>query len=154
MPGVNVQGTGHDDGVYIFHVEQPAVIVKGLNARDLAFRLVAAAAIHVCHRHKFDAMDSANLPQQIIAAVAHADHADADAIIRPQHRRGWIRQHRSCSHRGLLQKRASGLIRHSHLSLLSPVGLFFSNFLQQSIFGNLCCVRLLQKLLHPRPTLA
>ena len=38
------------------------------------------------------------------SAIADADHADADAVIRAQRPRSWIRQHGGRSQRGLLQK--------------------------------------------------
>ncbi len=106
---VNVQRAGHDDAVDIFHVEQAAVIVESLNAGHSALRLVAAAAVDVGHRHQFDAMQRENLPQQIVAAIAHADHAHANAVVRAQHVRSWIRQHGCGSQRGLLQKSAPAL---------------------------------------------
>ena len=63
MAIVTVQGAGHDDGVDIFHVEQAAIVVEGLNVGNLAFRLVAAAAVDVGHGYEFDVGDGTNLTQ-------------------------------------------------------------------------------------------
>ncbi len=115
-----MQRTGHDDGINVVHVEQAAVIVKGLNARNLAFRLVAAAAVNIGHGHEFHAVNPANLPQQIVAAIPHADHADADAVVRPQHGRRRIRQNRGCTQGRLLQKSAPPLVKFGLLSHVSP----------------------------------
>src|SRR5258708_32293441 len=97
------------------------MIVKSLNTGDLFFRLIAAAAVDVGHGHEIDARDRANLPEQIVAAIAHADHAHPDAVVCAQHGGSWIRQHGSRSHRGLLQKSAPALVKRKdvgHSSLL------------------------------------
>ena len=82
MPRVNMQRAGHNDRIYVLHVEQAAVIVEGLDAGHFALRLIAAAAVDIGHSHHFSVMNGANLVQQIVAAVAHTDHAHADAVIR------------------------------------------------------------------------
>ena len=61
------------------------MIVGRLNARDSVFRLIATAAVDVRHRHYLDAVHGKNLPQQIISAIAHANHANANAVVRSQH---------------------------------------------------------------------
>ena len=112
MARVNVQRAGHDDGVDIFHVEQPAMIVECLNAGNFALRLVAAAAVDVGHGHEFHTLHRTNLAQQIVAAIADADHADANAVVRAQHGGSWIRQDSGRSQRSLFHKSAPGLIVH------------------------------------------
>ena len=93
MPGVNVQRTGNDDPVDIFHIEQAAVIVESLDAGHPALGLVPAPAVNVGHGHQFDVRHVENLPQKVVAAITDADHADAYAVIRPQHSGSWISQH-------------------------------------------------------------
>ena len=110
MTRMNVQRAGHDDSVDVFHVEQAAVIVESLDTRDFILRLIAAAAIDIGHGHEFHAVNRANLPQQVVAAIAHADHAHADAVVRAQHLGSWIRQHGGRSQRGLLQKSTPALL--------------------------------------------
>jgi hypothetical protein len=111
MPYMAVQRAGHNYSVNIFHIEQPPVIVKRLNAGDAALGLIAAPAINISHGNNFNVMHAENLPQQIIAAITHANHADANAVICPEHSRTRIRQH--CrSDRRLLQKCTSRLICH------------------------------------------
>src|SRR6266567_5386071 len=102
MPGVDMQWAGYDHSVNVLHVEQAAVIVEGLNAGQFVLRLVAAATVDVGHGHDFHVVDRTNLPQQVISAIAHTNHADPDAVVRSQHGGGWICQHCGCSHRGLL----------------------------------------------------
>jgi hypothetical protein len=94
---MNVQRAGDDYSVYIFHVEQTAVIVEGLNAGHFAFRLVTATAVDVGHGYEFNSVDTSHLPQQVVAAIAHANHSHAHAIVRAEHGRSWIRQHGGCS---------------------------------------------------------
>ena len=51
VASVNVQRTGHDDAIDVFHVEQAPVVVQSLYVRDLTLGLVAATAVHVSHDH-------------------------------------------------------------------------------------------------------
>jgi hypothetical protein len=92
----------------ILHVEQAAVIVESLNAGHSAFRLIAAAAVDVRHRDKFDSPQRQHLPQQIVAAIAYANHADADAVVRAQDGGCWIGQHCCGAECGLLQEISAG----------------------------------------------
>ena len=55
MPRVNVQRAGDNDAVDILHIENSAIIIEGLNAGHFTLGLVAATAVHICHRYKFDA---------------------------------------------------------------------------------------------------
>lgn len=126
MTRVNVERTGHDDGVDILHVEQAAVIVEGLDARHFALRLITAAAVDVGHGHQFSAVNGANLVQQIVAAVAHSDHPHTNAVVRTQNCRSRIREHGGGPHRGLLQKSASGVIEANVISHVFPSSIFKS----------------------------
>src|SRR5260370_35717046 len=109
MPGVDMQWAGYDHSVDVLHVEQAAVIVEGLNAGHFALRLVAAAAVDVRHCHDLHAVDRTNLPQQITPAIAPANHAEADAVVRSQHGGRWRCQPRAYSARARLDVGDSAL---------------------------------------------
>ena len=90
MPRMNVQRARDDHAIDIFHVEQATVVVQRLNTGNFALRLIAAAAIDICHGDQIDIRHFDDLIEKVVPAVANTDHPDPNAIIRAQRTRGWI----------------------------------------------------------------
>src|SRR4051794_40494150 len=113
MPRMDVQRTGYNDAVNVFHVEQAAMIIECLNARHLALGLVAATAVDVGHGHQLHIRHVTNLSQQVVAPVSYSDHAHPYPVIGPQHCGRGIGQHRRRADCRLLQKNTPRWIVHN-----------------------------------------
>src|SRR5713101_9369799 len=102
MVGMKVERAGNDDAVQVFHLEQAAVVVEGLDARRHLPGLIPSAAVHVSNGHQLGVWEREQLFQQILPAGADANHADPDAIICAKYaRRGSKeggRSNRGCFH--------------------------------------------------------
>ena len=122
MPRVNVQRAGDDDGVDIFHVEQAAMIVEGLNAGNFA---LSPGRDGGCRRRPWPRLrrreraricPSRSLPRSPTPIMPTRMRSFA-----PSSCGGWIRQHSSRSHCGLLQKSAPALLETCKMSVMSSL---------------------------------
>ena len=82
---VEVLGCGHQHGVDALVVQQGAVIVIGLGARRNAPGLVEPLAIHIGGADALDVVAAHGFEQDLLAALARPDDADAYALARAEH---------------------------------------------------------------------
>ena len=72
-------GRGDGDGIDVFHVEDLAVVLHGLDRRPS--RTWRACAVGVADGHDLDAGDGLEGTEMAAAPAAHADDGDADLVV-------------------------------------------------------------------------
>src|SRR6266851_1899940 len=112
MPGVGVQWASHDDSVEVFHVEQAPMIIKCLNAGRHLLSFVVPPGVDVGDGHQLGVAHRHDFVKQILPAVSHAYHPDADTIICAEYPRSRIRQKSCCTQGCLLEKITSAVVCH------------------------------------------
>ena len=112
MPRMDVQRARYDDRVDVFHVEQPPVIVKGLNAGRHLLGFVPASRVNVGDGDELSARNSEHLFEQFLSASTHTNHPHAHAIIGADHSRGWIGRQSCRADRRLSYEFASRVVCH------------------------------------------
>jgi hypothetical protein len=108
---MGVQRTGYDHCVNILPVEQTSVIVKRYDTRSEFSRFVMTTTINIGHRNDFNVREGDDLFEQILSAVANANHAHADTIICTQDTSG-VDEHGRRPKSCLLQKFSSCAVGH------------------------------------------
>src|SRR5579884_4266367 len=101
------------------------MVVVGDDVGNFSLYFIEAPTINVSHRNHVDVRDGKNLLEQILSAIADANHSHPDAIVSAKYARRWISQKSRCSDRSLLQKpppRAIhfGVISHRSAHLQRP----------------------------------
>src|SRR5439155_16413810 len=97
-----------------------AMIVEGRNVRHLLFHFSKSAAVNVRHSHYLNVRNRHDFFQQVLAAVAHADHANAHSVISAEHTRGRVRKKYGRSSRSLLQEFTSSIVCHVSALVYAP----------------------------------
>jgi hypothetical protein len=95
---VPVVGGGNDDGVHVLAIEELVVVVELIRVRaDLLGGEVEVWLIEVADRDDLRVLVGEERVEHLVAAIAQADEADADAIVGAEHAAGAQGRHR---HRG------------------------------------------------------
>lgn len=108
---MGVQRAGYDHCVNILPVEQTSVIVKRYDTRSDFSRFVVTTTINVGDCNDFHIWEGDDLFEQLLSAVANANHAYADTIIGTQDTSG-VGEHGRCPKSCLLQKISSCVVGH------------------------------------------